>query len=178
MKKFLVVGNPIEHSLSPKLHNYWLKSYNLNGIYGKKIPIYGDGSQIRNWLYVEDHVNALLKIIMNPKIGETYNISGCGNIHNIDVVKKICILLEELLPNKPKDIINYQDLITFVKDRPGHDEEYNLNTSLKLKNLGWIQKETFDSGLKKTVMWYLKNVLWCNKILHGNFDLKRYGDLS
>ena len=115
---------------------------------------------------------------MDPKIGETYKISGFGKIHNIDVVKKICILLEEFLPNKPKGVINFQDLITFVRDRPGHDEEYSLNTSMRLKNCGWEPKETFDTGLKKTVIWYLKNLLWCKKILQGNFNLRRYGDLS
>ncbi|ERF78857.1 dTDP-glucose 4,6-dehydratase [Gallibacterium anatis] len=127
----------------------------LNALSGKKLPIYGNGKQIRDWLFVEDHARALYKVVTEGKIGETYNIGGHCEKANIDVVKMICELLEELAPNKPERIKNYADLITFVTDRPGHDFRYAIDSRKIQKELGWYPQETFESGLRKTVEWYL-----------------------
>ncbi|MFU2126688.1 dTDP-glucose 4,6-dehydratase [Gallibacterium anatis] len=127
----------------------------LNALSGKKLPIYGNGMQIRDWLFVEDHVRALYKVATEGKVGETYNIGGHCEKANIDVVKMICELLEELAPNKPDGVKNYADLITFVTDRPGHDFRYAIDSSKIQKELGWHPQETFESGLRKTVEWYL-----------------------
>ena len=141
----------------------------LNAINGKSIPIFGNGSQIRDWLFVEDHANALLKVITEGAIGETYNIGGNNEKSNLEVVQTICHLLEDYAPEKPSGISKYHDLITFVKDRPGHDLRYAINAS-KIKNeLGWVPQETFESGLKKTVQWYLENKTWWQKILSGSY---------
>ena len=145
----------------------------LNAIHGKPLPIYGDGSQIRDWLYVEDHARALIKIATQGKIGETYNIGGRNEKTNHQVVVDICNLLEELAPDKPKGVKNYQDLITFVKDRPGHDERYAIDASKIENELGWTPHETFETGLRKTVQWYLDNYTWWNRVLSGEYRLKR-----
>ena len=148
----------------------------LNAIHGKPIPIYGNGSQIRDWLYVEDHAKALIKVVTEGKIGETYNIGGHNEKTNLEVVSAICELLEELAPDKPSKINKYQDLITFVKDRPGHDIRYAVDAS-KIKNeLGWIPEETFESGLRKTVQWYLENRKWWGRVLSGAYRLERLGE--
>ena len=136
----------------------------LNALSGKKLPIYGNGMQIRDWLFVEDHVRALYKVATEGKVGETYNIGGHCEKANIDVVKMICELLEELAPNKPDGVKNYADLITFVTDRPGHDFRYAIDSSKIQKELGWHPQETFESGLRKTVEWYLANRDWCTTI--------------
>lgn len=136
----------------------------LNALSGKKLPIYGNGKQIRDWLFVEDHARALYKVVTEGKIGETYNIGGHCEKANIDVVKMICELLEELAPNKPERIKNYADLITFVTDRPGHDFRYAIDSRKIQKELGWYPQETFESGLRKTVEWYLANRDWCTTI--------------
>ena len=136
----------------------------LNALSGKKLPIYGNGMQIRDWLFVEDHVRALYKVATEGKVGETYNIGGHCEKANIDVVKMICELLEELAPNKPDGVKNYADLITFVTDRPGHDFRYAIDSSKIQKELGWHPQETFESGLHKTVEWYLANRDWCTTI--------------
>ena len=115
----------------------------LNAIHGKALPVYGNGQQIRDWLYVEDHARALLKVLFESKIGETYNIGGHNEIKNIDVVKSICILLEELLPIKPEGIKFYKDLIEFADDRPGHDERYAIDSTKINNELGWRPVETF-----------------------------------
>lgn len=127
----------------------------LNALSGKSLPIYGDGMQIRDWLYVEDHAKALYKVITEGKIGETYNIGGNNERTNLEIVLTICQILEELAPNKPNGIIKYKDLITFVADRPGHDFCYAIDASKIKKELGWYPEETFESGLRKTVEWYL-----------------------
>ncbi|EGJ7492827.1 dTDP-glucose 4,6-dehydratase, partial [Escherichia coli] len=133
----------------------------LNALEGKALPVYGNGQQIRDWLYVEDHARALYKVVTEGKIGETYNIGGHNEKANIDVVKTICSILEELVPNKPNNIENYSDLITYVTDRPGHDLRYAIDAT-KIKNeLNWVPDETFETGLRKTVEWYLKNSEWC-----------------
>lgn len=136
----------------------------LNVLSGKKLPIYGNGMQIRDWLFVEDHARALYKVVTEGKIGETYNIGGHCEKANIDVVKMICGLLEKLAPNKSDGVKNYADLITFVTDRPGHDFRYAIDSSKIQKELGWHPQETFESGLHKTVEWYLANRDWCTTI--------------
>lgn len=142
----------------------------LNALEGKALPVYGNGQQIRDWLYVEDHARALYKVVTEGKIGETYNIGGHNEKANIDVVKTICSILEELLPNKPNDIENYSDLITYVTDRPGHDLRYAIDAT-KIKNeLNWVPDETFETGLRKTVEWYLSNSEWVEHIKSGSYQ--------
>ncbi|OBW95302.1 dTDP-glucose 4,6-dehydratase [Gallibacterium salpingitidis] len=131
----------------------------LNALSGTPLPIYGDGMQIRDWLYVEDHAKALYKVITEGKIGETYNIGGNNERTNLEIVLTICQILEELAPKKTNGIAEYKDLITFVADRPGHDFRYAIDASKIRKELGWHPEETFESGLRKTVEWYLRNNL-------------------
>ncbi|OOF57126.1 dTDP-glucose 4,6-dehydratase [Rodentibacter genomosp. 2] len=128
----------------------------INTLSGKPLPVYGNGQQIRDWLFVEDHARALYKIMTKGKIGETYNVGGRNEKTNIEVVYAICTLLEELAPNKPKGVEKYEDLIAYVKDRPGHDVRYAIDTTKISHELGWKPQETFESGLRKTVEWYLK----------------------
>ena len=151
----------------------------LNAIQGKDIPVYGNGSQIRDWLYVDDHVNALLQVLLNGKVGETYNIGGNNEKKNIEVVLSICDLLEELAPEKKvKELKNYKDLIKFVDDRPGHDLRYAIDAS-KIKNdLNWLPSETFETGLKKTVKWYLDNKNWYERIISGKYQMGRMGNIT
>lgn len=137
----------------------------LNALDGKPLPVYGDGSQIRDWLYVEDHARALLKVATDGKVGETYNIGGHNEKKNITVVQLICELLEELVPEKPASVTSYTDLITFVADRPGHDLRYAIDASKMEKELGWVPAETFESGMRKTVKWYLENKSWWQPLL-------------
>ena len=148
----------------------------LNAIHGKPLPIYGDGSQVRDWLYVEDHVSALLKVVLEGDIGETYNIGGHNEKTNLEVVENICTLLEEMTLEKPHGVSCYRDLITFVKDRPGHDVRYAIDASKIERELGWIPEETFDGGLQKTVKWYLDNRSWWERVLSGDYLLERLGD--
>ena len=148
----------------------------LNAIHGRRLPIYGDGLQIRDWLYVEDHAKALLKVVTEGRIGETYNIGGHNEKTNLEVVETICGLLEELAPQKPSEVINYRDLITFVKDRPGHDARYAIDASKIERELGWAPDETFETGLRKTVQWYLDNRGWWERVLSGAYLLERLGE--
>ena len=147
----------------------------LNALHGKPLPVYGDGSQIRDWLYVEDHARALYKVVTEGEIGETYNIGGHNEKRNIDVVHTICELLEELVPNKAEGITHYKDLITFVKDRPGHDVRYAIDASKIERELGWVPEETFETGMRKTVEWYLNNKVWWQRVLSGDYQLDRLG---
>jgi dTDP-glucose 4,6-dehydratase len=147
----------------------------LNAIHGKPLPIYGDGLQIRDWLYVEDHAKALIKVVTEGKIGETYNIGGHNEKTNLDVVETICCLLEELAPEKPLGIDKYRDLIIFVKDRPGHDTRYAIDASKIEDELGWVPEETFETGLRKTVQWYLDNKPWWERVLSGAYRMERIG---
>lgn len=142
----------------------------LNALAGKPLPVYGNGAQIRDWLYVEDHARALYKVVTEAEVGETYNIGGHNEQQNIDVVKAICNLLEELAPNKPGGVVNYHDLITYVKDRPGHDLRYAIDASKIKKDLGWVPVETFESGLRKTVEWYLANQEWVKHVQSGEYQ--------
>ena len=141
----------------------------LNALSGKPLPVYGDGKQIRDWLFVEDHARALVQVATIGKIGETYNIGGHNEKQNIEVVKTLCLLLEELAPNKPEGIAQYSDLITYVTDRPGHDARYAIDASKIYKELGWKPEETFETGLRKTVQWYLDNKEWWQAILDGSY---------
>ncbi|CAH0534713.1 dTDP-glucose 4,6-dehydratase 2 [Vibrio stylophorae] len=147
----------------------------LNALDGKALPVYGDGMQIRDWLFVEDHARALYKVATEGVIGETYNIGGHNEKANVEVVKTICALLEELAPNKPKGIVRYQDLITYVKDRPGHDVRYAIDASKIECELGWKPEETFESGIRKTVQWYLDNKDWWSRVLDGSYSRERLG---
>ncbi|MBQ0688675.1 dTDP-glucose 4,6-dehydratase [Providencia rettgeri] len=147
----------------------------LNALEGKALPVYGNGQQIRDWLYVEDHARALYKVVTEGKVGETYNIGGHNEKANIDVVKKLCSILEELVPNKPHNIQQYSDLVTYVTDRPGHDLRYAIDAT-KIKNeLGWVPEETFETGLRKTVEWYLKNAKWCKSVQKNKYNRERLG---
>ncbi|NVK72646.1 dTDP-glucose 4,6-dehydratase [Marinomonas sp. CT5] len=150
----------------------------LNALAGKALPVYGDGSQIRDWLYVEDHARALVKVVTEGKVGETYNIGGHNEKRNIEVVQTICHLLEELVPNKPAGVNAYQDLITYVKDRPGHDVRYAIDASKIASDLNWKPEETFETGMRKTVQWYLDNESWWQRVLSGDYKLHRIGDQS
>lgn len=147
----------------------------LNAIDGKPLPVYGDGRQIRDWLFVEDHARALYKVVTEGRVGETYNIGGHNEKANIEVVKTICTLLEELVPNKPEGLTQYQDLITYVKDRPGHDVRYAIDASKIERELGWTPIESFESGIRKTVEWYLSNNPWWQRVLDGSYTLERLG---
>lgn len=147
----------------------------LNALEGKLLPVYGDGGQIRDWLYVEDHARALYTVMTQGEVGETYNIGGHNERKNIDVVKTICQLLEELVPTKPHGIESYSSLITFVTDRPGHDVRYAIDASKIERELGWRPQETFESGIRKTVEWYLANENWWRAVKDGSYASERLG---
>jgi dTDP-glucose 4,6-dehydratase len=147
----------------------------LNALEGKNLPIYGDGRQIRDWLYVDDHVLALMSVVLDGNVGETYNIGGSNEIQNIEVVKKICNILDKLISNKLNGMSSFSELITYVKDRPGHDVRYAINANKINRDLGWKPKESFESGILKTVQWYLTNNDWCENIQNGSYKLERLG---
>ena len=129
----------------------------LNAIKGKSLPVYGNGKQVRDWLYVDDHAKALLLVALKGEIGSTYNIGGNNQIQNIEVVKTLCSILDDLVPSKIDGISKYDQLITNVEDRAGHDTRYAIDSSKILNELGWVPQETFQTGIKKTVRWYLEN---------------------
>jgi len=147
----------------------------LNALEAKPLPVYGNGEQIRDWLYVEDHARALYLVATKGVTGETYNIGGHNEKSNIDVVKALCRLMEELVPSKPDGLTHYQDLIVFVEDRPGHDVRYAIDASKINKELGWRPQETFESGIRKTVEWYLDNREWWGRVLDGSYNRERLG---
>lgn len=147
----------------------------LNAIAGKPLPVYGDGQQIRDWLYVEDHARALYLVATEGTPGETWNIGGHNERKNLDVVTTICDLLEELVPMKPQGVQQYRDLITRVPDRPGHDLRYAIDASKIERELGWAPQETFESGIRKTVEWYLANEGWWKQVLDGSYQGERLG---
>ena len=141
------------------------------------IPIYGDGTNVRDWLYVLDHCQGIKLVLERGRVGETYNIGGHNEQRNIDVVHALCDLLEELAAErKPAGVKHYRDLITHVTDRPGHDRRYAIDSSKMARELGWQPEETFASGLKKTVQWYLENQNWWQRVLSGAYQLERLGD--
>ena len=145
----------------------------LNALEGKSLPIYGKGDQIRDWLYVEDHARALYKVVTEGVVGETYNIGGHNEKQNIEVVKTICKILDELRPQANAE--PYESLITFVKDRPGHDLRYAIDASKIGNELGWKPEETFETGIRKTVEWYLNNLDWCHRVQDGSYQRERLG---
>lgn len=146
----------------------------LNALAGKPLPVYGDGQQVRDWLYVEDHAAALWTVLERGSVGATYNIGGHNEQRNLDVVRSICRLLAELAP-LPPGRLPYEDLITFVRDRPGHDARYAIDASRIERELGWRPVETFASGLRRTVQWYLDNRGWWQRVLDGSYRLDRLG---
>ena len=147
----------------------------LNALDGKPLPVYGQGTQVRDWLYVEDHARALYKVVTEGAIGETYNIGGHNEKQNIEVVHALCDLLEELVPEKPEGVRQYRDLITHVQDRPGHDLRYAIDASKIERELGWAPRETFETGIRKTVQWYLDNSEWCQRVQDGSYRRERLG---
>ena len=146
-----------------------------NALADKPLPVYGEGLNVRDWLYVEDHARALYCVATTGKVGETYNIGGHNERKNLDVVETICELLEELAPNKPHGVAHYRDLITFVADRPGHDLRYAIDASKIARELGWLPQETFESGMRKTVQWYLANESWWKQVQDGSYQGERLG---
>jgi dTDP-glucose 4,6-dehydratase len=152
----------------------------LNALEGKPLPIYGKGDQIRDWLYVEDHARALVKVVTEGKVGETYNIGGHNEKQNIEVVETLCEILNELAPDNIHSKTDgnpegFKRLITFVKDRPGHDMRYAIDASKIEKDLNWTPVETFETGLRKTVEWYLENKTWCQHVQDGSYQRERLG---
>ena len=146
----------------------------LNALDGKPLPVYGNGQQVRDWLYVEDHARALLTVVSTGKVGETYNIGGHNEQTNLHVVESICALLDELSPRQQGF---YREQISFVTDRPGHDLRYAIDASKIERELGWKPTETFASGLRKTVQWYLDNLDWCRRVQDGSYQRERLGAL-
>ena len=147
----------------------------LNALAGKPLPVYGNGQQVRDWLYVEDHARALYLVATEGKPGETYNIGGHNERKNLEVVTTLCDLLEELVPAKPQGVNHYRDLITYVTDRPGHDLRYAIDASKIERELGWRPQESFESGIRKTVEWYLTHEAWWQQVLDGSYQGERLG---
>ncbi len=143
----------------------------LNALAGKPLPVYGDGQQVRDWLHVEDHARALIRVASDGRVGETYNIGGHNERSNLAVVEAICDLLQELVPSNR----SYRDLITFVDDRPGHDRRYAIDAGKIARELGWVPHETLESGLRKTVEWYLLNQSWWRRVQEGRYQGQRLG---
>lgn len=147
----------------------------LNALEGKPLPVYGRGDQVRDWLYVEDHARALYTVVTQGQVGETYNIGGHNEKTNLEVVHTICGLLDELQPNHPAGIGYYSQLITHVADRPGHDQRYAIDASKIQRELGWQPQETFNSGIRKTVLWYLEHRDWWQSVQDGSYQRERLG---
>ena len=147
----------------------------LNALEGKPLPVYGNGDQIRDWLHVEDHARALYKVVTEGQIGATYNIGGHNEKTNLEVVNTLCALLDKVSPNLPKGISSYKELIIFVDDRPGHDQRYAIDASKVQKELNWVPHETFETGLEKTVSWYIQNSKWCKNVQDGSYQRQRLG---
>ena len=150
----------------------------LNALEGKDLPIYGNGKQIRDWLYVDDHAIALLHVMLNGKIGETYNIGGHNEIQNIQVVKRVCKILDEIAPNNIPNLNKYEELIKYVPDRAGHDTRYAIDATKIADELNWTPVETFESGIRKTVEWYLSHQTWCEHVQDGSYMGERLGILK
>ena len=147
----------------------------LNALEGKPLPVYGNGQQIRDWLHVEDHARALYKVVTEGEVGETYNIGGHNEKTNLEVVHSLCDLLDEMRPEHPNGIASYKDLITYVTDRPGHDQRYAIDASKIQEDLDWVPDETFETGLRKTAQWYLDNTTWCQNVFDGSYQRQRLG---
>jgi dTDP-glucose 4,6-dehydratase len=148
----------------------------LSALAGRPLPVYGDGRQVRDWLFVEDHARALIAVLERGRDGETYNIGGHNAVRNIDVVRSVCDLLEELAPErKPRGVARFADLVTHVADRPGHDTRYATDAAKLERALGWWPRESFESGLRRTVAWYLENDAWWRAVLDRTYRLERQG---
>ena len=147
----------------------------INAIEGKSLPIYGDGKQVRDWLYVDDHASALLHVALSGSVGETYNIGGHNELQNIEVVKTVCNILDELVPSKLDGIDRYEQLITNIADRAGHDLRYAIDATKIENELSWTPNETFATGIRKTVEWYLGNTIWCDRVKDGSYQGERLG---
>ncbi|MCU7795563.1 MAG: dTDP-glucose 4,6-dehydratase [Candidatus Thiodiazotropha sp. (ex Myrtea spinifera)] len=147
----------------------------LNVLEGKPLPVYGKGDQVRDWLHVEDHAKALYRVVTEGNPGETYNIGGHNEKTNLEVVTILCRILDELRPEHPEGISQYDQLITYVADRPGHDQRYAIDAEKIKRELGWVPDETFESGIRKTVEWYLNNNEWCDRVLDGSYQRERLG---
>ena len=147
----------------------------LNALEGKELPIYGNGKQIRDWLYVDDHARALVHVALTGEIGETYNIGGHNELQNIDVVKTVCSILDGLVPSSIDGIDRYEQLIIYVGDRAGHDVRYAIDATKISDELNWTPNETFATGIKKTVQWYLDNQVWCDHVKDGSYQGERLG---
>lgn len=145
----------------------------LNALEGKPLPVYGEGNQVRDWLYVEDHARALYEVLTEGEVGETYNIGGHNEKQNIEVVNTICALLDEFRPRADGRV--YGELITHVTDRPGHDQRYAIDAGKIQRELGWAPQESFESGIRKTVEWYLNNLDWCRRVQDGSYQRERLG---
>ena len=148
----------------------------LNALAGKPLPVYGDGMQVRDWLYVADHCRAIQTVLASGKCGETYNIGGHNEMPNIRIVRTICGLLDELRPRA--DGKPYAEQISYVADRPGHDRRYAIDAGKIARELGWLPQETFDSGIRKTVEWYLDNAAWCERVSSGKYRQERLGTIQ
>ena len=146
----------------------------LNALDGKPLPVYGNGQQIRDWLFVEDHAHALYRVATEGIVGETYNIGGHNEKQNVEVIKTICQILDELEPQLNGQ--SYEKLMTFVKDRPGHDLRYAIDASKIERELGWKPQESFETGIRKTVQWYLDNLEWCRRVQDGSYQRERLGE--
>ncbi|ARD39941.1 dTDP-glucose 4,6-dehydratase [Edwardsiella ictaluri] len=147
----------------------------INALAAKPLPVYGNGLQVRDWLYVEDHARALYRVLTTGRVGETYNIGGHNERRNIDVVTTLCALLQEMVPEKPVGVRHFADLITYVADRPGHDVRYAIDAAKIERELGWRPQETFESGIRKTVAWYLANERWWRAVMDGSYAGERLG---
>lgn len=147
----------------------------LNALEGKLLPIYGNGQQVRDWLHVEDHARALYTAVTEGEVGQTYNIGGHNEKKNIEVVLTLCELLDQVRPDHPNGILSFKELITYVPDRPGHDMRYAIDATKIQKDLGWVPLETFETGLRKTVEWYLANLDWCKNVQEGKYQRQRLG---
>lgn len=147
----------------------------LNALEGKPLPVYGDGTQIRDWLYVDDHAKAIFEVAVNGKVGETYNVGGHNEVRNIDVVKTICQILDKLVPSQLDNVVLYEELILFVTDRAGHDLRYAIDSSKIFNELGWMPDESFESGILRTIQWYLDNLVWCKNIHNDIYRKTRLG---
>jgi dTDP-glucose 4,6-dehydratase len=148
----------------------------LNALEGKPLPVYGDGSNVRDWLYVEDHARALALIALTGEVGESYNVGGHNEKTNLEVVQAICAILDDVAPDER--IGSRQNLITFVRDRPGHDQRYAIDPAKIGRELGWVPRETFETGLAKTVRWYLDNRPWWERIRSGGYRGERLGQVA
>ncbi|NWK56820.1 dTDP-glucose 4,6-dehydratase [Verrucomicrobiaceae bacterium N1E253] len=150
----------------------------LNALEGLALPVYGNGSQVRDWLYVDDHAQALIKVLIEGAIGQTYNIGGHNEKTNIDVVRTICDILNGKIERKPNGIKDFKELITYVDDRPGHDVRYAIDASKIKQSLNWEPQESFDSGILKTIDWYLSHSEWCQRVQDGSYQRERLGQGS